>query len=116
MIPRIVPLIIAGLAFAALLGIPARHFGGGDVAFVHCLTAALLCLVPAVLDPGGCAWGLTQARGSNRSIALGASAGRMFFVLLAALLLYLPGSAFQHRASSSGSSPLPLRCASRSSC
>lgn len=86
MIPRIVLLITAGLAFLALIGLPARWLGG-DVVFLHCVTAVLLCLVPAVATLAWTYWSMTRDARRTPLLALGGTGVRMFAVLLVALLL-----------------------------
>ncbi|MFO0928870.1 MAG: hypothetical protein U0736_17925 [Gemmataceae bacterium] len=95
MLARIVVLFTAGLAFAALAGIPARRLAG-DLALLHCLTAVALCLVPALLT---LVWVRAASRDPNQAplVALGASGVRMFVVLLAALALYLQVPPFQQQ-------------------
>lgn len=89
MTARIVLLTTAALAFAALLGIPARSLGGGDEAFLHCLTAVLLCLVPGVVTVAATHWVAANDPRKAPLLALGASGVRMFGVLLVALFLHL---------------------------
>jgi len=93
-IPRVVILITAGLAFAVFAGLPARHLAG-DLALVHCLAAVLLCGVPAVLTLAGTHWAVSHDPRQAGLLALAASGVRMFAVLLVALLLHLQVPLFQ---------------------
>lgn len=89
MIARIVLLITAGLAFAVLLGIPARYLGGGNFAFIHCLTAVLMCLVPAVFTLAWTHWSIGQTPQRAPLMALASSGVRLFLVAVVALVLHL---------------------------
>lgn len=88
MIARIVLLITASLAFTVLTSVPARHYWG-DAAFVHCVTAMAICLVPAVLTLMWAHWALSQDPQQTPVLILGGSGLRMFGVLLIALVLHL---------------------------
>ena len=49
MIRRLLFLLGGSAAFCLLVGLPARHLGGGDQAVVFLATALALCLAPAVV-------------------------------------------------------------------
>jgi hypothetical protein len=87
-IARITLLITAALAFVALAGIPTRYLVG-DQAFLHCLAAVALCLVPALVTLAGTYAALRRDPRKGGLVALAASGVRMFAVLLVALLLNL---------------------------
>jgi len=88
-IARVIWLIVAGMLFYVLAGVPARYLGGGDVALAHAGTAVLLCLVPGIIT---LLWaGSTLRRDPQQAplMVLGASGVRMFGVLLVALVLFM---------------------------
>jgi hypothetical protein len=87
-ISRIVLLVTAALAFTALAGIPARYLAG-DRAFVYCLTAVLLSLVPGVVTFAWTFGSMTRAPQQAPLLALAGSGVRLFGVSLIALLLHL---------------------------
>jgi hypothetical protein len=87
-IRRLLFLVGGCAAFCLLVGLPARHLGGGDTAVVFVATALLLCLVPAVVT---LVWGeraLRQSPDGQLLLVLGGTGGRMAFVLLAGWTLY----------------------------
>jgi len=91
-IRRLVFLVGGCAAFALLVGLPARHLGGGDAAVVFIGTALLLCLVPAIVT---LLWGeraLHQTPDKQLILVLGGTGVRMFFVLLSggALFQWVP--------------------------
>ena len=88
MIRRLLFLLGGCAAFWLLVGLPARHLGGGDAALVFVGTALLLCLVPAVVT---LLWGeraLRQTPDKQLIWSWAARAVRMAFVLLAGWVLY----------------------------
>ena len=88
MIRRLLFLVGGGAAFWLLVGLPARHLGGGDSAFVYLGTALLLCLVPGAAT---LVWGevaLRQTPDKQMILVLGGTGLRMAFVLLAGWTLY----------------------------
>jgi hypothetical protein len=88
-IRRLLLLVGGSAAFWLLVGLPARHLGGGDAAMVFLGTALLLCLAPAVVT---LVWGeraLRQSPDKQLILVLGGSGLRMAFVLLAGWTLYL---------------------------
>ncbi len=88
MIGRLLFLTGGCAAFGLLVGLPARHLGGGDSALVFIATALLLCLVPAVVT---LFWGeraLHQSADKQLVLVLGGTGVRMAFVLLAGWTLY----------------------------
>jgi len=93
---RKVLLLIGGtLFFWLLVGLPARWLGGGDVAAMYALTAALLCLIPAA---GTLLWAeLTFRRQPEFQglVFMGGMVLRMFFVASASVLLYARLEFFQ---------------------
>ena len=94
MIAKASMLIVSGLAFILLAGLPARYLAG-DQAMIFCLTATFLCLVPGVLTM---IWiGATSRQDPQQASLklLGASGLRMFVVLSVAVLLYFQTPWFQ---------------------
>lgn len=92
MIRRLLVLLGGSAAFCLLVGLPARHLGGGDAALVFIGTALGLCLLPAVVT---LIWGeraLRQSADQQLIMVLGGTGVRMAFVLLAgwALFQYVP--------------------------
>ncbi len=92
MIRRLLLLVGGSAAFWLLVGLPARHFGGGDAAVVYLGTALLLCLIPGVLT---LLWGemaLRQSPDQQLIMVLGGTGIRMAFVLAGgwALFAWLP--------------------------
>jgi hypothetical protein len=86
-ISRLLILTASAAAFWLLVGLPARHLGGGDLALIYCGTGLLLCLVPAAIT-------LVVVARANRTsphegaLAVLASTGiRMFAVLAAGWVL-----------------------------
>jgi hypothetical protein len=83
-------LLFTGAAlFWVLVGLPARHLGGGDLALFYCGTGLLICLVPAALT-------LVVVTRVGRTdpqqkvlVVLGSTAVRIFVVLIAGGLLAL---------------------------
>jgi hypothetical protein len=84
---RLLLLLGATAALWLLVGIPARHLGGGDSALWLSGTAALICAVPMAVTLILTARLASRAPGMLPLIALGATGLRMFAVLIAALLL-----------------------------
>lgn len=85
---RLLFLVGGSAAFWLLVGLPARHLGGGDSAFGFIGTALLLCLVPAVVT---LLWGetaLRQTPDKQMILVLGGTGLRMAFVLLAGWTLH----------------------------
>lgn len=92
MIRRLLFLVGGCAAFWLLVGLPARHLGGGDASLVYLGTALLLCLAPAIVT---LVWGeraLQQSADKQLILVLGGTGVRMAFVLLAgwALFRYVP--------------------------
>jgi threonine/homoserine/homoserine lactone efflux protein len=82
-IRRVLFLIGGCAAFWLLVGLPARHLGGGDRALVFLGTALLLCLAPAVAT---LVWGeraLRRSADNQLVMVLGGTGVRMLLVLLA---------------------------------
>jgi len=87
-IRRLLVLVGGCAAFCLLVGLPARHLGGGDSAVVFLATGSALCLLPAVVT---LVWGERALRRSADQmlvIVLGGTGVRMAFVLLAGWTLY----------------------------
>lgn len=88
MIRRLLFLLGGCAAFCLLVGLPARHLGGGDAAVVFIATGLALCLVPACLT---LLWGeraLRQSADQQLVLVLGGTGVRMAFVLLAGWTLF----------------------------
>jgi hypothetical protein len=88
-IRRLLFLVGGSAAFWLLVGLPARHLGGGDAAVVYLGTALLLCLVPGVVT---LVWGeraLRQSADKQLILILGGTGVRMGFVLLTGWMLFL---------------------------
>jgi hypothetical protein len=87
-IRRLLFLVGSCAAFWLLVGLPARHLGGGDAAMVFLGTALLVCLVPAILT---LVWGeraFQQSADKQLILVLGGTGVRMTFVLLAGWTLF----------------------------
>ena len=98
MIRRLMLLVGGSVAFWLLVGLPARHLGGGDAAIVFLGTGLLLCLVPGVAT---LVWGETALRQSPDKqliLVLGGTGVRMAFVLLAGWMLFLWAPYYQRQA------------------
>jgi hypothetical protein len=96
-IRRLLFLVGGCAAFWLLVGLPARHLGGGDAAFVFLGTALLLCLAPAIIT---LVWGeraLRQSVDNQLILVLGGTGMRMAFVLLAGWILYLWAPCYQRQ-------------------
>lgn len=88
MIRRLLFLVGGCAAFCLLVGLPARHLGGGDAAVVFIATALALCLAPATVT---LLWGeraLRQSADQQLLLVLGGTGLRMAFVLLAGWMLH----------------------------
>lgn len=88
MIRRLLFLVGGCGAFWLLVGLPARHLGGGDAALVFLGTALLICLAPAIAT---LVWGeraLRQSADKQLILVLGGSGVRMAFVLLVGWILH----------------------------
>jgi hypothetical protein len=84
---RLLMLVGSVAALWLLLGLPARHFGGGDDALMHSGAAALLCTLPMAVSLA-VVTRLARTNPQMQAIGiLGASGVRMIFVLAAALAL-----------------------------
>jgi hypothetical protein len=84
-------------AFWLLVGLPARHLGGGDAAMIFLGTALLLCLAPAILT---LVWGertLRQSADKQLILVVGGTGMRMAFVLLAGWMLYIWAPYYQRQ-------------------
>jgi hypothetical protein len=98
-IRRLLFLVGGSAAFWLLVGLPARHLGGGDAAVVFLGTALLLCLAPGVVT---LVWGesvFRQSPDKQLILVLGGSGMRMAFVLLAGWMLYLWAPFYRQQAS-----------------
>jgi hypothetical protein len=98
-IRRLLFLVGGSSAFWLLVGLPARHLGGGDAAVVFLGTALLLCLAPGIAT---LVWGeraLRQSPDKQLILVLGGTGVRMAFVLLAGWMLYLWAPYYQQQAS-----------------
>lgn len=88
MIRRLLLMFGGCAAFCLLVGLPARHLGGGDRALVFIATALLLCLAPS------CAtllWGyraLRQSADQQLVMVMGGTGIRMAFALLGGWALH----------------------------
>ncbi len=97
MIGRLLFLVGGSAAFWLLVGLPARHLGGGDPAIVVLGTALLLCLVPGIVT---LVWGeraLRQSADKQLILVLGGTGVRLAFVLLAGWMLYLWAPYYQRQ-------------------
>jgi threonine/homoserine/homoserine lactone efflux protein len=82
-------LLLGGCAaFCLLVGLPARHLGGGDAALVYLATALGLCLLPAVATLLYGERALRQSIDHQLILVVGGAGARMTFVLLAGWMLY----------------------------
>lgn len=88
MIRRLLLLLGGCAAFCLLVGLPARHLGGGDAALVFLATALGLCLLPAVATLVYGERALRQSADRQLILVLGGTGVRMVFVLLAGWMLY----------------------------
>jgi threonine/homoserine/homoserine lactone efflux protein len=95
-IARVLLLIVAGVAFFLVAGLPARHLGG-DQAMIQCGAALLLALVPGVLTMLWAGSSLEQNPAQASLLLLGAGGLRMFAVLGVAVLLYFQGPWFREQ-------------------
>jgi hypothetical protein len=96
-IRRLLFLVGGSAAFWLLVGLPARHLGGGDSAVVFLGTALLLSLAPGVVT---LIWGeraLSQSADKQLILVLGGTGVRMAFVLLAGWMLYLWAPYYQRQ-------------------
>ena len=97
MIRRLLLLVGGSAAFWLLVGLPARHLGGGDAALVFLGTALLVCLAPAMLT---LVWGeraLRQSPDMQLILVLGGTGVRIGFVLLTGWILYLWAPYYQRQ-------------------
>ena len=97
MIRRLLFLVGGSAAFWLLVGLPARHLGGGDSAVVYLGTGLLLCLVPGAIT---LVWGeqaLRQSVDKQLLLVLGGTGVRMVFVLLVGWILFLWVPYFQQQ-------------------
>lgn len=88
MIRRLLFWLGACAAFCLLVGLPARHLGGGDRALVFIATALALCLAPACATLLWGEWALRQSADKQLVMVMGGTGVRMAFVLLAGWALY----------------------------
>jgi len=87
-IRRFLVLLGGCAAFCLLVGLPARHLGGGDAVLVFLGTGLLLCLVPGIVT---LIWGeraLRESPDKQLILVMGGMGLRMAFVLLAGLVLF----------------------------
>ena len=89
MIRRLLFLVGGCAAFWLLVGMPARHLGGGDAAMVYLGTALILCLAPGIVTLIWGEWALRQSSDKQLILVLGGTGVRMGFVLLVGWMLYL---------------------------
>lgn len=92
MIRRLLLLLGGCAAFCLLVGLPARHLGGGDQALVYIATSLGLCLAPACVTLLWGQWAMRQSADRQLVMVMGGMGVRMAFVLLAgwALHQYVP--------------------------
>ncbi|HEY7308969.1 MAG TPA: hypothetical protein VH643_06325, partial [Gemmataceae bacterium] len=88
MIRRLLVLVGGCAAFCLLVGLPARHLGGGDSAVVFLATGLALCLLPAVVTLIWCERALRRSADQLLVMVLGGTGVRMAFVLLVGWTLY----------------------------
>jgi hypothetical protein len=86
-IRRLLILFAGCLAFWLLTALPARMLGGGDTAVAYAGTAMLLCFVPAALTLAWATWAMSQDAQQQLLLVVGGGGVRMFFVLVAGLVL-----------------------------
>lgn len=98
MIRRLAYLFVFGMALILLAGVPARMIAG-DLAFVFCGTAVMLCLVPGLISLALVGRLFSQDPSQAALGSLGASGIRMVLVLSVALFMYMQVPPFQGRAS-----------------
>jgi hypothetical protein len=83
---RLLVLIVGSAALWLLLGLPARHLGGGDDALTYAGVAALLCTLPMAVS----LFVTTRIAARNPQMlaiaVLGATGARMFLVLVGGLI------------------------------
>jgi hypothetical protein len=93
-------LLLIGIVAAMwlLLGLPARHLGGGDDALVYAGVAALLCAVPMAASIVVLARVAVRRPQLLPIATLGAGGGRMFFVLFGGVALASAGPFFRQTA------------------
>ncbi len=85
---RSVLYLFAGCAaFWLLTTLPARMLGGGNAAVACSGTAMLLCFGPAALTLAWATWALQRDAQKQLLLVIGGGGIRMFFVLVAGLLL-----------------------------
>jgi hypothetical protein len=96
-IRRLVFLFSGSAVFWLLVGLPARHLGGGDAAMVFLGTALLLCLAPAAATLIWGEWALRQAPDKQLILVLGGTAVRMACVLSSGWGLYLWAPFYQRQ-------------------
>ena len=97
MIRRLLLLVGGSAAFWLLVGLPARHLGGGDTAVVDLGTALLLCLVPGAVT---LLWGeraMRQSPDKQLILMMGGTGVRMAFVLLTGWMLFQGVSYYQRQ-------------------
>jgi hypothetical protein len=97
-IRRLVFLVGSCGTFWLLVGLPARHWGGGDAAVVFLGTALLLCLAPGVATLVWGEWALQQSPDRQLILVLGGGSVRMAFVLAAGWVLYRWAPYYQRQA------------------
>lgn len=97
MIRRLLFLVGGCAVFWLLVGLPARHLGGGDAAVVFLGTGLLLCLAPGLVTLIGGEWALRQSADKQLILILGGSGVRMAFVLLTGWTLYLWAPYYQRQ-------------------
>lgn len=83
-----VVLLMSGVGlFWGLLVVPAQYFLQGEWTYLYSGTAALLCLVPAIVTLLWIRWSTKTDPQQMPIVVLGATGIRLFGVLLAAFLL-----------------------------
>lgn len=97
MIRRLLFLIGGCAAFWLLVGLPARHLGGGDAAMVFLGTALILSLAPGIATLVWGEWAFRQSSDRQLILVLGGTGVRMGFVLLAGWMMYLWAPYYQQQ-------------------
>jgi hypothetical protein len=82
--------------FWLVVGVPARHLGGGDQALLDCGVALLLCLVPAGLTLVAVEWIGRNDPSTRVLVALGSTVFRLLVVLLGGWLATALVPALRH--------------------
>ena len=99
MIRRLLFLVGGSAAFWLLVGLPARHLGGGDAAMVFLGTGLLLSLAPGIATLIWGARALRRSADQQLILVMGGTGLRMAFVLLAGWTLFRYVPYYQRQAS-----------------